>query len=274
MTTTTTTIEAPALGFRPSRLALLSHSRHFTLQSVRVLLRQPFFVAVTLIQPMIWLLLFGQLFKRVVEVPGFGGGSYIDFLVPGVIVMNVLFSAGWSGMTFIEYIDRGVMDRLLATPLRRGALIVASLAYNSLTVLVQTVVIFLVGWALGATYTASGIAVTLLATVLLTAAFSAMSDAYALVLRSRESLIGLTMFLTLPLSFLSSALMSSQAAPGWIRTAARYNPVDWAIVSAREALAGGADWAAVWARLGWLALLALALGYLATRAFGAYQRSI
>ncbi|MEO3862462.1 ABC transporter permease [Acrocarpospora sp. B8E8] len=257
-----------------ARWALATHSRYLTMQSVRALSRQPFFVAISLVQPMIWLLLFGELFKRVAELPGFGASNYIDFLIPGIIVMNVLFGASWSGMTFIEMIGQGTMDRMLTTPLRRGALIIASLAYNSITIVVQTAIIFLVGWPLGATYTAPGILVSLAATILLTGAFCSISNAYALVLRSREALIGLSIMLALPLSFLSSALMSQGAAPDWIRSVSRFNPVDWAVVASREALSGSPDWGAVWAHLGYLAVIALLLGYLATRAFGSYQRSI
>jgi ABC-2 type transport system permease protein len=64
-----------------------------TLRQLRELLRQPWYVAITLVQPVIWLLLFGELYKRVVEIPGFGGGNYINFLTPGIVIMTALFSA-------------------------------------------------------------------------------------------------------------------------------------------------------------------------------------
>ena len=66
------------------------------------LLRQPAFIVITLIQPLIWLLLFGALFKAVTQIPGFAGTSYIDYLTPGVVVMLAVSSAGWTGMAFIE----------------------------------------------------------------------------------------------------------------------------------------------------------------------------
>ena len=88
---------------------------------VRRLLRKPAWVAVTLIQPMIWLLLFGALFKSVTQIPGFVGGSYIEYLTPGVVIMTAISSAGWSGMAFIDDMRSGVMDRMLASPVRRGA---------------------------------------------------------------------------------------------------------------------------------------------------------
>ena len=77
-------------------------------------------VAISLVQPVIWLLLFGALFKRVVEIPGFHGGSYIEFLTPGVVVMTAISSAGWNGMAFIEDMQRGVMDRFLVSPVWRS----------------------------------------------------------------------------------------------------------------------------------------------------------
>ena len=71
---------------------------------------------ITLVQPLIWLLLFGALFKAVTQIPGFGGGSYLDYLTPGIVVMLAVSCAGWTGMGFIEDINSGVMDRMLVTP--------------------------------------------------------------------------------------------------------------------------------------------------------------
>ena len=85
------------------------------LRYLRVLLRQPAFIVITLIQPIIWLLLFGALFKSVTHIPGFHG-SYVNYLTPGVVVMLAVSSAGWTGMGFIEDINSGVMDRMLVAP--------------------------------------------------------------------------------------------------------------------------------------------------------------
>ena len=81
-----------------------------------------------------------QLFASVVQIPGFArpAGSYLEFLTPGVIVMTALFSSGWAGTIYIDDMNRGVMDRLLASPVRRGAMMVGTLAYQALTTVVQT----------------------------------------------------------------------------------------------------------------------------------------
>jgi ABC-2 type transport system permease protein len=224
-------------------------STYLSLRSVGVLVRQPVFLVITLVQPMVWLLLFGTLFESVVRIPGFAGGtSYLSFLTPGVIAMTALFSAMWAGTVYVDDMQRGVMDRLLASPVRRGAMINGTLAHQSLTSLVQTVIVLVVAVVAGARFTM---------------VCAALSNAIALMARRQEALIGISQLLSLPMTFLSSAIMDPQLAPGWMRTAARYNPLDWAVVASRETLLGSPDWGAVWPRLA-----------AATRTFEAYQRSI
>jgi ABC-2 type transport system permease protein len=255
---------------------LAPHTGYLTGRLLMATLRQPAFVVIMLIQPMIWLLLFGQLFKRITELPGFATGSYIDFLTPGVVVMTVLFTSGWAGMAFIDDMERGVMDRMLASPVSRGAMMLASVLNQAVTIAVQGIVVVLVGLALGATFPGGlpGILVMFLASVLLAAAFSSLSNGMALIVRTSESLIGFSTMLTLPLSFLSSAMMAREAAPEWIQTVSAYNPVDWTVVAAREALSADPDWGAVLIRLGGLFAVAVVTGFIATRAFRAYQKSL
>src|SRR5258705_1067596 len=111
----------------------------------------PVVIFMTLIQPIIWLLLFGALFKKVAEIPGFGGGDYITYLTPGVVIMTAMFSASWTGMAYIEDMQTGVMDRFLTAPVGRGALTSPMLAYQGLTTVVQSAIIIPIGWAIGAT---------------------------------------------------------------------------------------------------------------------------
>ena len=254
----------------------LRHSWYITMRNVRRLLRQPAWVAITLIQPMIWLLLFGALFKRVVEIPGFRGGSYIEFLVPGVIVMTAISSAGWNGMAFIDDMRSGVMDRMLVSPVWRSALNVGNLVYSALTTIVQSLIIVGVGLAVGAHFPqgAGGVAVLIAVACLLAAIIAALSNALALVVRQEETLIAAVTSVILPLTFLSSAFMQANLVPSWIREVARYNPVNWAAQAGRAASLGPANWNLVGERVGLLVGLLLISSFLATRAFRAYQRSL
>ena len=113
-------------------MTFIRQTAAISVRHLKTLLRQPAFIFITLTQPVIWLLLFGALFRRVVDIPGFGSHNYIAFLTPAVVIMTALFSAGWVGMTFIEDMESGVMDRFLTAPVRRGAIMAASLAAQAL----------------------------------------------------------------------------------------------------------------------------------------------
>jgi ABC-2 type transport system permease protein len=254
----------------------LAHSRYMTVRHLRELLRQPWYIAVTLVQPVIWLLLFGALFKRVVEIPGFGGGDYIAFLTPGIVVMTALFSAGWTGMSVINDIDRGVMDRFLVSPVRRAALIAGRLGQLSIVTAIQSLIVVGLGAATGADFPGGvvGVIVLIGCAVLLAAAIGALSIGLALLARKEETLIGAVNFIVLPLTFLSSTFMKLSLAPGWIQDVARFNPVNWAVEAGREALGTNVDWGAVAYRAAALAAVAIACAWFATRAFRVYQRSV
>lgn len=255
---------------------MVADSAHVAARHLRALLRQPYYVAVTLVQPVIWLLLFDQLFRRVVQIPGLATDSYVAFFTPGVVVMTTLFSNGWSGMAFILDIDRGVLDRFLVSPVRRGSLVISQLGHQAVTTVVQSLVILALGLLAGARFPggAPSVLVFLVATVLLGAAFASFSNALALLLRRQESVIAAVNFLVLPLSFLSSTFMPGNLLPGWIHGVARFNPVNWAVEVGRETLRAGVDRGLVLTRTGALLALAVVCGWLATRAFRAYQRSV
>ena len=152
-----------------------------SLRHLRALVRQPAFLGITLVQPIIWLLLFGALFKAVSRIPGFHGGSYVDFLTPGVVVMLAVSSAGWTGMAFIEDIHGGVMDRVLASPVWRGALNAGSVVQAVITIVIQTALIVLLALALGADYAngVGGVLILVLVAALLGAAFASLSNGLA-----------------------------------------------------------------------------------------------
>jgi ABC-2 type transport system permease protein len=256
--------------------AVLLNSTQVTGRYVRAFVRQPWYVAITLVQPVIWLLLFGQLFKSVVEIPGFTTSSYIAFLTPGIVVMTALFSSGWSGMGYITDLDRGVMDRFLVTPVSRAAMIGGQLTFQAAMTVLQSLIILGLGLLAGASFPggAASIVAFLLVTTLLGTAFAALSNSLALVLRKEESVIAAVNFVVLPLSFLSSTFMPAQLVPQWIRDVSRYNPVNWAVEVGRQTLNTSVDWQLIAVRGGALLALALVCAWISTRAFRAYQRSI
>jgi ABC-2 type transport system permease protein len=242
----------------------------------RNLLRQPIWIAIFLVQPMIWLLLYGQLFKRVVDLPGFESGSYVTFLAPGIVAMNAFFGAMWSGMAMINDIDRGVLERFLATPASRVALVLSQVVRAGLTAALQTVVIMLVALVLGvhASQGAAGWLLVVLVAWLLGMVFAGVSHGLALLVRKEESMIGIANFIGLPLLVLSTALIARDSMPGWMAHVARFNPVNWGVEAAREPILAGTDWAALAVYMVALAALAVVTAAFATWCFRAYQRSL
>jgi ABC-2 type transport system permease protein len=257
-------------------MTALRQTWQVSLRYLRVFARQPAFLGITLTQPVIWLLLFGALFKAVTDIPGFHGDSYIDFLTPGVVVMLAVSSAGWTGMGFIEDINAGVMDRMLASPVWRGALNLGSVVQSVITVSIQTTLILLLALLLGAHYTngIGGVLILILVAALLAAAFASLSNGVGVLARQRETLIGAVSLVLLPLTFLSSALMQQDLVPAWIRTVGDFNPVNWAVEAGRSAAMGDLDWGLVAGRVGLLLALVVVSATFATRAFGTYQRSL
>jgi ABC-2 type transport system permease protein len=258
-------------------VTVLAETTRMTGRHLRFFSRQPYFIGIFLVQPVIWLLLFGALFQNVINIPGFGWeGSYLDYLVPGVLVMTALFSCGWAGMSIIEDLDRSIMARFLVTPIHRSAIIAGLNLYEVIALAIQALIIGGLALLLGAKFPGgiSGFAVLTLCAMLVGASVSSVSDAMALTLRQRESVIGINTLLTLPLTFLSAAFMPLNLAPTWIATIAAYNPVNWAVEAGRQALTEGPEWSFVLPRIFGLAVLAIVTTAWATFTFRSYQRSI
>jgi ABC-2 type transport system permease protein len=277
------TILSAAPGEAPAGGAAVRHPNQLrqawvilTQRYLRQLYRVPVVIFMTLIQPIIWLLLFGALFKKVAEIPGFGGGDYITYLTPGVVIMTAMFSASWTGMAYIEDIQTGVMDRFLTAPVGRSALTAAMLAYQGLTTVLQSGIIIAIGWATGAKFPGggAGIAALIGVSVLIAIAMAGISNWFALLTKQREALIGASTTLVLPLTFLSGAFLSLQLVPGWIADVARFNPVNWAASAGRIAVEAHPAWTSVGSYAGFLAIAVVVTAAAATRAFGSYQRAL
>ena len=101
------------------------------------LTREPIWIVVMIVQPMVWLLLYGQLFKNITRLGGFGTGSYITFLAPAVVIMNGFFGATWSGMAMINDLEHKVVERFLATPASRLSIVLSQIVRSALTAAIQ-----------------------------------------------------------------------------------------------------------------------------------------
>lgn len=251
---------------------------HMAQRHIRALLRQPWWIVVTLIQPIIWLVLFGGLFETMEETPGWPQGiSFLEFITPGVIVMTAFFSAGWGGMSMIEDLNRGIIDRFLVSPAKRSSIIMGALLQSALSVAIQSVIVLLLALAMGASYPngVGGLILLILIAALVGFGFGAFSNGLALIIRKEESLIAMMQFLLLPLTFMAAAFIPLDLAPDWIASVAKINPVNWGIEAGRSAaMDASPDWGLIASRVGLLLVFGTLMAAFATRAFRSYQRTV
>jgi ABC-2 type transport system permease protein len=274
MTSTTITPGRVALAPAP---AVLSDTWYLTGRKLRALVRQPFVLVFSVVQPAIWLFLFGELFHKVIDIPGFGyQGSFLAYLVPGVVAMNAMSGNMWAGMAMIEEIDRGTLNRFLVTPASRLAIMNASVVEQAVGTTIQTLIIVVLGYAGGARYPggALGIAVLTAAAILVGIFWGGLSNMTGMLLRSREAIIGVYTFFMLPLMFLSSAFMQTGFLPGWMQAIASRNPLNWEVQIGRDALSASPDWAAIAVRGGGLLALALIAVAISVTTFRSYAKNV
>jgi ABC-2 type transport system permease protein len=255
----------------------LVHTWYLTGRKLHALVRQPWVLAFSVVQPVIWLFLFGQLFRKIIDIPGFAfGGTYLDYLVPGLIAMNAMSNNMWAGMTMIEEIDRGTLNRFLVAPASRVGIMNATVAEQAVSTTVQSLIIIGLGLAGGARYHGgvAGVAVLVAASILVGVVFGALSNTVGMLLRSREAIIGIYTFFMLPLIFLSSAFMLTRLMPGWMQAIASRNPLNWVVQIGRSAVSVHPDWSAIAVRCGGLLVLAVVCVAVSVVTFRSYQKNV
>src|SRR3990170_529146 len=97
---------------------------------LRITLRMPMWALFTIVQPLIWLLIFGQLFKNMASLPGFPQGRYMDFFLPGAVIMTVLFGTSWSGVSLLREINFGTVEKMLVTPVSRVSIVMSRVIHT------------------------------------------------------------------------------------------------------------------------------------------------
>jgi ABC-2 type transport system permease protein len=253
---------------------LLRQTGWMVVRQVRNLMREPIWIVMMIVQPMLWLVLYGQLFKHV-GAQGSRSGSYIEFFTPGVVAMNAFFGGMWSGMAMISDLDRHVIDRFLAAPTIRVAIVLSQVVRAAVTAILQALILLLVALALGVRVHGGflGWLVIFAGAALLCGVFAGFSHGIALLMRRESSMIAAANFVGMPLMFLSSILVTAALMPGWIHAIARYNPVNWGTVAMRNAVYD-VSWGSTGVYLALLVGVAAATSLFATWCFRAYQNSI
>ena len=246
---------------------------HLFMKYLRISMRMPMWTLFGLIQPLLWLIIFSALFSRFANTPGFPAGSYIEYFLPGVIVMTVLFGSSWSGVSLLREITAGTVARLLVSPVSRTAIVLSRVLHSAFLVLLQVIIVMIAALLMGAHVSINGglLFAGLIAVVILGVAFASVSNGLAILLQREEPLVIIGNLMTLPLMFFSSAMVPQALMPEWLQYIAMVNPVEYGVQAARAAINTAADGNTFWSAAGITTLFALVTTAWAVNSFKALR---
>jgi ABC-2 type transport system permease protein len=207
-------------------------------RSMRLSLRQPIWVIFGLIQPLLYLALFGPLLKQVVSARGFPTGNAWQVFVPGLLVQLGLFGAAFVGFGLVAEIRSGVVERMRVTPASRVSLLLGRVLRDVVVLIVQGILLTLAAYAFGLRAPFGGLVLGIAVVALLGVAFSSASYAAALILKSEDSLAPLFNGLVVPLLLLSGILLPMSLAPGWLQGISDANPLRYVVDGVRALFLG------------------------------------
>ena len=244
----------------------------WTIKSVR----NPFVLVVSLVQPIIFLVLFTQVFGGV-ATSALEGVTYETYLVPAIVIQVALVAAATSGIGLVNDIENGMFEKTLVSPMNRVAVFVGKTLAEVVRIIAQVTIVLSLGVVLGAEIATGLVGAVAIAgiCVLFSIWFTAFSNVLAVVTRDEESTIIGANLLQLPLLFVSSAFLPLAALPTWIQTVATFNPITYGVDATRAVMLGedtmtvievtrfGGMWETLVPALAVLVALALAFGSVA-----------
>jgi len=209
-------------------------------RQLRLSVRNPAWVIIGLIQPILYLAFFGPLLAKVAVrgVRGVPTGNPYGFFVPGLLVQLGLFGAAFVGFSIIADWRAGVIERFRVTPVSRMALLAGRVLRDVLTLTVQAVVLVLAGLAFGLRAPVAGVVIALCFVAVVAVSLSAVSYAVGLVLKSEDALAPLLNMVMVPLMLLSGIMLPMTLGPAWLRDAAKATPFGYIINAMRDVFAG------------------------------------
>jgi ABC-2 type transport system permease protein len=230
-------------------------------------LRNPAWVIIGLLQPILYLALFGPLLLPMTQLPGFPAGDAWRVLVPGLLVQLGIFGGAFVGFAIISEWREGVIDRMMVTPAARSTLILGRVLRDVVVLIVQGALLIGAAMLFGLRIPLSAILLALALVAILGASFSALSYAVGLMLKSEDAFAPLINTFALPIMLLSGILLPMTLAPLWLQRLSDISPFKH-MVDGLRAVFRGEIWSfSVALGLGLsVALLILSL-WLGTRVF-------
>ena len=210
----------------------------------RLLLRVPVFLIVGVLQPILYLALFGPLLTRLPAGTLSGGSGTggtaeaYQFFVPGLLIQLALFGSTFVGFAIISEWRAGIIERYRVTPVSRVALLTGRVLRDVVTLVVQSTILILAGLAFGLRAPLGAVLMSYVYIVLVAIGLSSLSYATALRIKSEDAFAPLVNSVVLPLILLSGIMLPMTLGPGWLQGVARVSPFRYIIDAMREAYAG------------------------------------
>jgi ABC-2 type transport system permease protein len=234
----------------------------------QLFISNPAWVAIGVIQPFLYVVLFAPLLKNIAVLPGFPRGGPYNVFVPGLLIQLGMFGAAGVGFSLIAELRSGVIERFRVTPVSRVGLLLGRALRDILTLMVQGLVLLLVSIPFGLRFQLVPVLVVLGLVALIGLTIASVAYACALWLKSEDSYAPLIFTSTLPLLLLSGVLLPLSFAPDWLQQIAALNPLSYAVTAARDLFNNHGGDPAVIRGLAIMAVLAVVGMVLAVRQFG------
>nr|AIA17487.1 ABC-2 type transporter [uncultured bacterium] len=229
--------------------AVLSDTRFVWQREMLTILRDPFSLIFSLIQPLIFLGLFGPLLNGVAGSGAAGafGGSSLQWFLPGVVVMITMFGTSMTGSNLQYEIMTGAFERILATPLSRPALLIGRALKEMTPLVVQALIITLIAAPFGFHLYPAHIVVGLVILGVFGVGVGALSYALAIAARKTEWIFwAVQQTLLFPLLILSGMMLPLETGPGWMQVLSKFNPLTYIVEAERTLFAGDLGMSVLW----------------------------
>ncbi|MGV3492086.1 MAG: ABC transporter permease [Devosia sp.] len=234
-------------------------------RAMRLALRQPLWVVIGLLQPILYLTLFGPLLQTMAQAPGFPPGDAWQIFVPGLLVQMGIFGGLFVGFGIIAEWRSGVIDRMLVTPASRASIIAGRALRDVVVIMVQGALLLGCAFLMGLRVPFESVLVGLVLVGILGAAFSCISNAIGLATKSEDSLAPLVNSLALPILLLSGILLPMTLAPRWLQILSDFNPFKHIVDALRAVFRGELTSMTVWIGLALAVLLVVIGGWIGGR---------
>jgi ABC-2 type transport system permease protein/oleandomycin transport system permease protein len=246
----------------------VSDTLTITRRNLLVWLRVPAYIVFTVIQPVIFVLMFRYVFGGAINVPGVPGG-YVNFLIPGIIAQTAAFATFGTAIALAAELQKGVIDRLRSMPMARSAVLAGRLTADTIRMTVTILIVLGVGYAVGFRFQNGfwpAVGMIVLA-IVFGVAICCIAAFTGLAIGDEESVQAFGLIWLFPLVFLSSAFVPIDTMPGWLQAFANNQPVTYVVDTMRALALGGPVATNLWKSIAWLAAIFIVFVPLAVRAY-------